>query len=526
MNAHVFIDAENIPPEIGFRTVARFRRDYTICRADIIGKRDTLSAKYLSAGTPYHFQNCYYGKNSADTWLCVEIAKTIFQEPDIEAIIIVSSDRDFLPAIKLAVEKKKIIILVSNGEGHQNFRRLLRELKINVDDVQLVDYRDGLELTETSTKKKKRSLADLMKDATPTFVDTHESKLKKFYQKMLPATESFFRKREDQVKFIFIKYANQNVEVPFIDGMNLATFTSILRELRTTGKKTNIENLLARNLLYVKSKKVYQSQLDEKVEVDKIEEVKTTSPFDNLSGHIVEYFTANNSKVKIIFVKRGEELIEVPFVDGMSEQLFLQMLLAKNVIKTDSDLEKVLKESFLKNVGEKIYFNFAEENDAEEDFSAEIENMQTVFINFGGELIEVPFFAGIAYQDFLEILSYFGIVGDQKFIHKVIKDSMLVISAGKIYLAKDKEFFSDSAAETLSYLSAETLKFISANETRLKFVNVTYEGFFYEIPFVSGMTYGQAAKILLDMEVITKFEDARKVLIGNGFRIINGSIYR
>ena len=78
----------------------------------------------------------------------------------------------------------------------------------------------------------------------------------------------------------------------------------------------------------------------------------------------------------------------------------------------------------------------------------------------------------------------------------------------------------------MSYLSAESLKFISANETRLKFVNITYEGFFYEIPFVNGMTYAQAAKILLDMEVITKFEEARKVLIGNGFRIINGSIYR
>ena len=524
MNAHVFIDAENIPPEIGFRTVAKFRRDYTICRADIIGKRETLSAKYLSAGTPYHSQNCYYGKNCADTWLCVEIAKTIFQEPDIEAIIIVSSDRDFLPAIKLAVEKKKIIILVSNGEGHKNFKRLLRELKINVDDVQLVDYRDGLELTETTAKKKKKSLADLMKDATPTFIDTQENKLKKFYQKMLPATESFFRKRENQVKIIFIKCANKNVEVPFIEGINLSTFKNILRELRITGKKTNIENLLALNLLYVKGSKVYQSQLDENV--SNLAEDKKNSPFDNLSEHIVEYFTANNSKVKIIFVKSGAEIIEVPFVDGMGEQLFLQMLIDKNIIEKSADLEKVVEESFLKISSDKIYFNIEEENDAEEDFSAEIENMQTVFINFGGELVEVPFFEGIGYADFLDILSYFGIVGDFKFIHKVIKDSMLTISSDKVYFAKDEEFFSDSAAETLSYLSAESLKFISNNETRLKFVNMTYEGFFYEIPFVSGMTYAQAAKILLDMDVITKFEDARKALIGNGFRIINGSIYR
>lgn len=523
MNAHVFIDAENIPPEIGFRTVAKFRRDYTICRADIIGKRDTLSAKYLSAGTPYHFQNCFYGKNSADTWLCVEIAKTIFQEPEIEAIIIVSSDRDFLPAIKLAVEKKKIIILVSNGEGHKNFQRLLRELKINLADVRLVDYRDGLELTDTSTKKKKKSLADLMKDATPTFVDTQESKLKKFYQRMLPATESFFRKREDQVKIIFIKYANQNTEIPFIDGMNLSTFTNILRELRITGKKTNIENLLARNLLYVKGKKVYQSKLDENIAEDS---PKKTSPFDNLSSNVVEYFTANNSKVKIIFVKRREEIIEVPFVEGMNRQLFLQMMFEKKVIEQDEDFEKVLADSFLKISSDKIYFNIEEEKDAEEDFSAELENMQTVFINFAGELIEVPFFEGIACGDFFSILSYFGIVGDSKFMRKVIKDSMLTISGDKVYFAKDEEFFSDDAAETLSYLSTESLNFISANETRLKFVNMTYEGFFYEIPFISGMTYAQAAKILLDMDVITKFEEARKALIGNGFRIINGSIYR
>ena len=74
MIAHVFVDAENIPPSVTFKVVEHFGREHTITRVDIIAKEDSLPARYRGLDEKiYRVQNCFYGKNSADTWLCIEM---------------------------------------------------------------------------------------------------------------------------------------------------------------------------------------------------------------------------------------------------------------------------------------------------------------------------------------------------------------------------------------------------------------------------------------------------------------------
>ena len=102
---------------------------------------------------------------------------------------------------------------------------------------------------------------------------------------------------------------------------------------------------------------------------------------------------------------------------------------------------------------------------------------------------------------------------------------MLKIREGKIYFADKEKNLSEETFENLNDLSAEVKKFIAANESRFKFINLNYNGYFENIPFVNGMVYSWGAKILLELGVIDKFEDARKVFVNNGFQIINGSIY-
>ena len=139
MSAQIFIDADNVKPEIGFKAIEKFSKKYVIAGVDIIGNETTLSSKYIEASDRYNIKNCFYGKNSADTWLCTEIAKTIFENPAVDVIIIVSSDRDFLAAIKLVTDQKKKVILVSEGSGHKNLKALFYDLRINPDFVELVD---------------------------------------------------------------------------------------------------------------------------------------------------------------------------------------------------------------------------------------------------------------------------------------------------------------------------------------------------------------------------------------------------
>ncbi|MBE8951457.1 MAG: hypothetical protein SR3Q1_12860, partial [Quinella sp. 3Q1] len=46
MIAHVFVDAENIPPSVTFKVVEYFGKEHTITRVDIVAKEDTLPYRY------------------------------------------------------------------------------------------------------------------------------------------------------------------------------------------------------------------------------------------------------------------------------------------------------------------------------------------------------------------------------------------------------------------------------------------------------------------------------------------------
>lgn len=513
MNAHMFIDAENVKPEVGFMAVEKFRREYTIDRVDIIGKEDVISQRYRAAGEPYRVQNCYFGKNSADTWLCVEIAKTIFDEAEVDTIIIVSSDRDFLPAIKLAVEKDKKVIVISNGFGHRNLRRLLRELKINLAKVQLVDYRDGLTITEDEPKKKKKSLSDLMKDATPTFVDLRAQKIKKFYARLSFANEKFFRKREDRIKFIFVKHGESLHEIPFVDGMNIVVFGNVLRELQIIGKKADVNRIVADSLLNMDGSKIYFPSAEDLIG----DWTEPSAAFDNLSLSSLDYFTANNVSVEIIFLTHGEDIFEVPFVPGIGEKIFMQVLFERQVISTQEDFAKVLAENFLSVDCGKIYLQ-----NVQKKVSA-----QTIFISYGGEFIEIPFENGMAVEKFMRTLRDSGVVGDNKFIKQVISDSFLKIRGGKVYLSFEENIFQDDGGDFLAeleYLSASSRKFLFANAEQLNFVRVLYEGVLYDVPFVNGMNFSTFAQIVEELGITTKGA-SRNVLTGNGFKIIHGMVY-
>jgi len=500
LSARVFIDAENVKPEVGFMTVEKFRREHTIDRVEIIGKADTISQKYKAAGEPYHIQNCYFGKNSADTWLCVEIAKAVFEE-SVETIIIVSSDRDFLPAIKLAVEKKKNVVVISNGFGHKNLKRLLRELKINLDSVQLVDYRDGLTITDTAPKKKK-SLSALMQGATPTFIDSHSQKLNKFYNRLTTDNENFFRKREDKVKFIFVKCGESLSEVPFVEGMKFVFFANVLRDLKIIGKKTDVNKIIDDSLLKVEHNKVFMLGVEEMVG----NELEIDSPFDGLSWEVLNYFTKNNISVEIIPYKSGEDIFELPFVAGMPAEIFLLMLLEKQI-----DSGEGMSENFLSIEEGKVYLK-----------KVEPENEQTIFISYGGEFIEVPFANGMSMKKFLSTLRECGITGNGDFLQQVLADSLLKVRGGKVYLELEDDDAEDFAEDL--HLSFVTRRFLSANSANVNFVRLLHKNILYDVPFVNGMRFSIFAQIVEDLGIVAK-ASSRSVLTGNGFKIIHGMVY-
>ena len=531
MNAHIFIDAENIKPDIGFRAVDKFRRDFTIERVDIIGKFDTISARYKNAGEPYRVQNCFYGKNSADTWLCVEIAKTIFEEPLTETIIILSNDKDFLPAIKLAVDRKKYVIFVSNGTGHKNLRRYLQAIKINSDYVELIDYRDGLTLpTDEGDIRKKKSLAELMKDVEP-IIPKPVSKLEVICKKLSDALGNFFMRRAEQVKFIFIKRGNNFAEVPFIEGMTISQFASLLHELQIVGKKISGMQAAQENFLKVVGEKIFFYSEKEL----RSSKIGILSKFSGLSQSSIKYFISNDLNLRTIFIKHGGNIFEVPFVNGISVQIFSIVLREMKIIGKNASFQKIMAANFLDVIENRIYLQTEEtisvkNISSEEKFFAEHNaEIKIIFVKHAEKIFEVPFVNGMTREIFFAVLSRKNITNKKKELPQIISDSSLDLIGDKIYLQSEEKIFESVILKgfTINFdkLSAASMKFLADNDEQIKFVSITYAGILHKVPFVNGMNFLVLSKIMRELKVCGKRASTKKILVNNQFKIIGNAVY-
>ncbi len=425
MIAHIFIDAENVKPEVAFNAVAKFNAEYQIDRVDIIGKEDVISQKYLDAGKIYHIQNCDYGKNSADTWLCTEIAKTIFAKPEVEIVILVSSDRDFLPAIKLATDQNKKVIVVSNGAGHKNLKAMLYDLKINPDLIELVDFRTGLILPQ-STKKKGPN--------EPMEKSLSIKKLQKICATLPPNTKNFYIKRESQVKFIFVKHKDTLAEIPFIDGINVTTFMNTLREMKIIGKNEAADKIIAESFLKL---------VDNTVCLYTEDELNQLSEIQSSAEKLKEYLAAHQAELKTIFVKHGDNLREVSFVEGMPRDIFSEILKKHGI---NGDVAAVVKESFLDMRDGKIYFRDAEDilnyvepelknltGQPREFLDANKDRIEFIPLIYKETTYKAPFVEGIHLSIFVYMLRELKIFTRSTPSQKVLENNGLRIKDSHVY---------------------------------------------------------------------------------------------
>ncbi len=539
MNAKIFIDAENVNPEVCFKAVEIFSNVYSVDRVDIIGNETKISNKYLTAGKIYRVQNSFHGKNSADTWLCMEIARTILEEPDTEFIVIVSSDRDFLPAVKFAVEHGKKVFIVSEGVGHKNLAALFEEVGINSKFVQLINFNDWN--IETTNNTEKKGVKKIMSNESKNLSESNTKKIRQLYPRFSENIRKFLQKREAQIKFIPIKHGNIQKEIPFIDGIDLGSFTPILRELNIIGKNESPNSLIEENSFKLVGKKIHF------VPKQKVETLPDDK-FKKISGLTIQsriYFNKNNAK--IIFVKCGKNLLEMPFVEGMHLQTFLRVLIEMNAVDKNSDVKKIIDDSFLKLENNCVYFRNEDELAEEENFADEEENIDAgliieyllknigdvkkIFVKTDYDLREIFFVDGMPLEFFAGILLEGKIIDDVISIPKIIEESLLKMHDKKVYLRRDEDFdeenFTEEEAVTeldFENLSDESREFLHANENKIHFVQIVHNKIIYDVPFVDGMQVQTFVKILRELKIFAKNTKVAKVLNANGFDVENNLV--
>ena len=491
MIAHVFVDAENIPPSVTFKVVEYFGKQHTITKVDIIAKEDTLPSKYRELdGEIYRVQNCFYGKNSADTWLCFEMVRAIIDEPDLELIIIISSDKDFLAAIKFAVDFDKKVLIVSNGAGHRTLIEQMKILEIDPAWVELKDFR--FKFSEVSQKLQK-------------FLPHFGFELKKY-----------LLDREARVKFIFFKKGEQIYEVPFVAGIGILTFRRILRELNILDRKDSLSKLIAGNFLKLWRDRIYfQSE----------EEISEPTPAEQIKS----YFADHTADIKKIFIKHGEKLFEIPFVDGMPLDIFGKFLREKKIIgKTASPLQ-VAEKNLLKVSGDKIFLRNEEElkTVSSDSFKAvddyltlHAAELKKIFIKHNGKISEIPFVNGMPLELFGKLLREQKVIGKNTSPLQTATKNLLKIWNDKVYLHGEEDLtaaYGDSLKNVDEYL-----KFHAAE---LKKVLIKHNQKIFEVPFVDGISLELFGKILRERNIIGKSTSATSIAKKNLLDVRDGKIY-
>lgn len=395
MSAHIFIDAENVKPEIGLSAIEKFSRAFELDSVDIIGKETAISPKYHAARATYRIQNCHYGKNSADTWLCTEIARTIFEKPEVEVIVLVSSDRDFLPAIKLATEQNRKVIVVSDGLGHKNLKAMLYDLRINPELIELVDFRGIANIQKRGANKPMEK----------TLPSGRLDKLHKICAKLPPNTKNFFVNRSAKVKFIFVKHGDRLAEIPFLDGINLQTFTNVLRDFKIIGRNDTAGDVIAASFLKVVDNAVH---ICSEAELRQIDEAAAAVESD------ADFLETNAANAKTIFVKHGDSICEVPFVDGIPAEIFSAILKKRGIL---TNLSAVVRDSFLDMRGGRIYFraeedifNYVEPNlkslsaESRSFLSANEPRVEKIPLIYSNATYKIPFVDGMHLSVLVHIL--------------------------------------------------------------------------------------------------------------------------
>lgn len=441
MSAQIFIDAENIQPEICFKTVKKFRREYKIDRVDIFGKEDVMSRQYLNVGGIFHFNNCFYGKNSADTWLCTAIIKTIFEKSYVDVIILISNDRDFLPAIKFANEHNRRVIFVSNGVGHKNLYNLFHELDINFDLIELIDYR--VELDDDPE--------DFAEFNSLNFSEKIE-KLAKIFPEMSPGIANYFLKRKKSLRFIFIRKKNKFIEIPFIDGIGASTFMNILLDMKIIENDSTAEKVAAENFLKFENNRIYLYNEEEIMDKNFYD----SKNFKNIPEIANNYFEKNRAKVKKIFFKRSGDLIEIPFVNGIPTNIFSTLLHSMGLTRRGEKFKTAIEKNLLKIVNNGVYLLSEEEileieeknNSPKKFIEVDMDLLSDApkkflmkhfdeikFIAFKNSIgsAKVPFIDGIHISIFIQILHELKILGRNSPSTKILNLNGFTIKNNRVY---------------------------------------------------------------------------------------------
>ena len=306
----VFIDAENASPKWGVPLYVWLSQNFKVRECYCVGNRAKTGLEYLRLeGPKFHIVNSMVGKDSADTWLVMLGARELCLRRSVKKIAIFSNDRDFAPLAYLAAErKKKLIIYAAAVRGVDGLKQTIKRIEPGesaaVETIDL-DKLVGQQLGRPIESWQEKLL-------------TGARKLIKFPGKLWPDKHQ------------------QTVALPAADVME--------QYVLTPGKGKAVSNVLSAG----KKKKKKSGSKKQALSLVFSQRGGTSERlFLNLSSELHNYLAKRQSQVKLILAPGiNGEIVEVPFINGMRDTVFMAFLIAFKVIKKGN-----LDDAFYRSLG-------------------------------------------------------------------------------------------------------------------------------------------------------------------------------
>ncbi len=140
---------------------------------------------------------------------------------------------------------------------------------------------------------------------------------------------------------------------------------------------------------------------------------------EDLPNGLREFFKKNH-KGATIFVKRGDKLIELPFIDGMDKNIFLDLMRRCHIWTRAQRIEDEIGALYLKIVNNKV--RFTDSTDEAPDGVPKLELMpddlkefyrskykgEKITVKRNGKNLELPFVSGMHLGRFVQLMRTFG----------------------------------------------------------------------------------------------------------------------
>jgi uncharacterized LabA/DUF88 family protein len=182
-NAIVYVDFENIvkhlkkydktPSSINFfKTIMTKLKeiDYRILDVNVYGNFDDLDLKGNNSQT--HIQSIGFsthhvfnnGKNSSDIQIVVDVLEDVYRNKDLEMVVLISNDKDFIPLVKKIKREAKKICLINFNIGKAKVMSELPDNHLFMEDI--FELKD-MELIVSDVEDDLLSLDVRMEDIDP-----------------------------------------------------------------------------------------------------------------------------------------------------------------------------------------------------------------------------------------------------------------------------------------------------------------------------------------------------------------------